>query len=119
MESLTRKICPNDKYYGGMLLFIRKTIRKRIKIITTGDPDILGARMDNEFFGMDEDVIRWFAYAPPVTSPYTKSRENVISSLEELLTNHKNNLILGDLNGRTSQHTLPCSLSQSPQRKQR
>ena len=97
-----RKISSNNKYYGGMLLFIRKTIRKGIKIITTGDPDILGARMDKEFFGMDEDVILWFAYAPPLTSPYTKSRENVISSLEELLTNHKNNLILGDLNGRTS-----------------
>ena len=55
-----RKISKNNRYFGGMLLLIRKTVRKGIKIIANDDPDILGVLMLKDFFGLPEDLTVWF-----------------------------------------------------------
>ena len=88
-----------------MLLLLKKTVRRGVKITCTSDPDILGVSLNGKFFGRQEDVNLWFTYAPPSTSPYAKDRK-VLNTLEILLTkntNPDNCLILGDLNGRTSE----------------
>ena len=36
------KISNNNRYFGGMLLLIRKTIRKGVRVTSTENPDILG-----------------------------------------------------------------------------
>ena len=100
-----RKISSNNRYFGGMLLLVRKSIRKGIKITYDKDPDILGITLNKEFFGLPHDTLVWFVYAPPATSPYTKERDNVLSCLETLMINndnHERSLILGDLNGKTA-----------------
>ena len=97
-----RKKSSNNRYFGGMLLLIRKTIRKGIKVTYTADPDILGITLNKEFFGLEKELIVWFVYAPPVNSPYTKSRERVLGTLERLLAMNNNCMIMGDLNGKTS-----------------
>ena len=45
-----RKISSNNRYFGGMLLLVKKTIRKGIKVTHTDDPDILGITLNKEFF---------------------------------------------------------------------
>ena len=97
-----RKASANNKHYGGMMLLVRKTIRAGVKVVSTSDPEILGVKMDRNFFGLKEDIHIWFTYAPPITSPYARSRKNVLDCLEKTLFSYQNNIVMGDLNGRTS-----------------
>ena len=84
------------------MLLVRKTIRAGVKVVSTSDPEILGVKMDRNFFGLKEDIHIWFTYAPPITSPYARSRKNVLDCLEKTLFSYQNNIVMGDLNGRTS-----------------
>ena len=89
-----------------MLLFIRKSIRKGVKVTYTEDPDILGITLKKDFFNMPEDVLIWFVYASPANSPYyAKSKENTVFKLEQKLAlgTAGRQLIMGDLNGRTGE----------------
>ena len=93
----------NNRYFGGMLLLIKKNIRQGVKVTSTEDPDILGITLKKEFFDLPEDTLIWFAYASPATSPYSKGRESLLTKLETLMAAHGNHqIILGDLNGRTA-----------------
>ena len=102
-----RKKSANNRFFGGMLLFIRKSIRKGVKVTYTEDPDILGITLKKDFFNMPEDVLIWFVYASPVNSPYyhAKNRENTVFKLEQKLAlgTAGQQLIMGDLNGRTGE----------------
>ena len=93
----------NNRYFGGMLLLIKKNIRQGIKISSTDDPDILGITLKKDFFSLPEDTQIWFTYASPSTSPYSKGRENVLAKLETYMAAYGNHqLVMGDLNGRTA-----------------
>ncbi len=99
-----RKKSTNNRYFGGMLLLIRKTIRKGVKVTSTEDPDILRVTLKKDFFNLPEDLKVWFVYAPPANSPYTRNRGSTIAKLEEILAEESSDrhIILGDLNGRTA-----------------
>ena len=99
-----RKKSSNNRYFGGMLLLVRKTVRAGVKVTYTDDSDILGITLKKEFFSLSEDLQVWFVYAPPANSPYARNRGSTISKLEELLASNatSQHLILGDLNGRTA-----------------
>ena len=98
-----RKKSANGRFFGGMLLLVRKSIRPGVKVSDARDPEILGITLKKDFFNFTDDLHVWFTYAPPVTSPYAKSRENPILKLEaKLAGKNANHLIMGDLNGRTS-----------------
>ena len=97
-----RKISNNNRYFGGMLLLIRKTIRIGIKIVSNDDPDILGVLLLKDFFGLPQDVTIWFVYASPSDSSYLTNRDDVLDCLERRLQVHENSLIFGDLNGKTN-----------------
>ena len=99
-----KKISSNNRFFGGMLLLVRKTIRKGVKISYTDDPDILGITLKKDFFNFTEDLHTWFVYASPASSPYAKYRGNTILKLEDLLAQNatSQHIIMGDLNGRTA-----------------
>ena len=93
----------NNRYFGGMILLIKKSIRKGIKIINIADQDIIGITLKKDFFDLTEDIIVWFVYASPTNSPYNKGKDSIFHRLEMLMTLHGNHqIIMGDLNGRTS-----------------
>ena len=85
-----------------MLLLIRKTIRRGIKITYAKDPDILGITLNKDFFVLDETLTIWFVYAPPTNTSYAKAREKVLSSLEKCLAMDDRYIVMGDLNGKTA-----------------
>ena len=97
-----RKISSNNRHFGGMLLLIRKTIRKGVKVRSVSDKDILGISLDKDFFGLPNNITVWFVYAPPISSPYTASRDEVLLSLQKKMTDSTHPIILGDLNGKTN-----------------
>ena len=102
----SRKRSSNNRFYGGMMLLVRKSIRKGVKVMYTEDPDILGIILNKDFFGLKQDYTVWFTYAPPSSSSYSVTREKVLCSLEKFLVTDNNgcSFILGDLNGRTTQN---------------
>ena len=102
-----REISNNKRYFGGMLLFIRKTIRKGIKVNCKVDVDSLEVILDRGFFGFIKDIRILFTYASPTTSPYTRARDNtVLEKIETYIEDGRNSfLVMGDLNGRTKWKT--------------
>ena len=69
-----RKISANNRFFGGMMLLVRKTVRGGVKVTYTHDPDILGITLKKDFFGLSEDILVWFVYAPPASSLYARNR---------------------------------------------
>ena len=96
-----RKMSSNNRYFGGMMLLIRRTVRKGVKIIPSDNPDILGILLLKDFFGLPEDLNVWFVYAPPLDSPYLNNRDGVLDCLEKHFGQYDSPIIMGDLNGKT------------------
>ena len=100
---LCRNISGNNRYFGGMLLLIKKQYRKGIKINKSIDVDALEVTLLHNFFDLSESIKIIFTYASPFTSCYTTGRpENILEKLDTKLTNARSTtIIMGDLNGRT------------------
>ena len=98
-----RNISANKRYFGGMLLFIRRTLRKGMKVNRDVDDDCVEVVLDKDFFGLTESVKILFTYASPLSSPYTKSRSGtVLEKIDTYIDNGRTScLVTGDLNGRT------------------
>ena len=61
----------NNRYFGGLLILIRKSIRKGIKILNAKDNDMFELKLLKNYFGLDTDIKIIFIYASPITSCYT------------------------------------------------
>ena len=86
-----------------MIIFIKTSIRKGIKIRNNFDQDALEATFLKTFFGLEKDVKYLFTYASPINSPYTKSRTvNILDKIEtQYIDANHYGIIMGDLNGKT------------------
>ena len=74
----------NNRYFGGMLLFVKKNIRKGIKINNDFDQDVIEVIINKTFFNIKEDKHILFTYASPINSCYTKARPtNVLEKLKQ------------------------------------
>ena len=84
-------------------MFIRSTIRKGVKVNNKIDVDALEIILDKKLFGFTKDIRILFTYSSPITSSYTRSRENtVLEKIETYIEDGRNSfLVMGDLNGRT------------------
>ena len=102
-KSHCRKISGKNRYFGGIFIFIRESIKNGVKVDHKFDEDALEITYLKNFFGLDKDIKNLFTYASPINSCYTKSRTmNVLDKIETTYIDGGNNLIImGDLNGRT------------------
>ena len=98
-----RNISSNNRYFGGMLLLIRKKVRKGIKIDQNIDVDTLKVTLKKEFFATERNIDIFFTYASPINSCYTTGRsENILEKIDKkILDGRKDCIVMGDLNGRT------------------
>ena len=78
-----REIRRNKRYFGGMLLFIRRTLRKGMKVNRDIDDDSIEVVLDKGFFGLTRSMRILFTYASPLSSSYTKARPKTV--LEKLV----------------------------------
>ena len=68
------------------------------------DQDIIEVILNKRPFNLKEDKRIIFAYASPINSPYTKSREmDILEKFEAGGACCLNTLFMGDLNGRTKE----------------
>ena len=98
-----RKISGNNRYFGGILIFIKTSIKNGVKIGNKFDEDAIEVTLLKNFFGLCKDVKLLFTYGSPINSPYTKTRTaNILDKIEtQYIDDGGNFLIMGDLNGRT------------------
>ena len=103
MKPQCRKKSSNNRYFGGLLLFIRKSIKEGVKVRDIFDDDALEITLQKKFFGLQEDIKILFIYASPLNSSYTKSRTSNIWEMIETRTRDEGSqyIIMGDMNGRT------------------
>ena len=98
-----RKLSGNNRYFGGMLVYIKTSIRSGARIRRNFDDDALEVTLLKNFFGLGKDFKILFTYASPINSCYTKARTtNILDKIETQFIDDGNNfIIVGDLNGRT------------------
>ena len=98
-----RNMSGNNRYFGGMLIYVRNSIKNGIKIGKKSDKDALEIILKKHFFGLVQDRKILYTYASPINSCYTKSRSaNILDKLEtDFLNDDQNYIVMGDLNGRT------------------
>ena len=88
-----------------MLVYIKTSIKKGVKIGHNFDVDTLEVKLLKNFFGLNKDIKFLFTYASPINSSYTKSRNmNILEKIEVYyIDGEDNTIIMGDLNGKTKQ----------------
>ena len=96
-----RKISGNSRYFGGLLVLIRKSIYKGIKFGKFSDDDAYHLILKKDFFGLKNDKSLLFTYASPFSSSYTKARQDNLFDKIETQVEHRNLILIGDLNGKT------------------
>ena len=100
-----REISKNNRHFGGSLILIKKTIKKGVKFIKDFKGDIIWLKMDKNFFGLKNNILVCFTYAPPINSPYLTDNDlDMIDIVEKdisLYKNGENILIAGDFNAKT------------------
>ena len=99
-----RKKSRNNRYFGGMLIYIRNSIKKGVKVCRKCDEDTFELILKKSFFGLSEDIRILYTYASPINSTYiTNTRStNILDKIQiDFLGDAHNSIILGDLNGRT------------------
>ena len=98
-----REMSKNNRYFGGFLVFIRKSIGKGVKINFKDkkwDVDAFGVTLQKGFFQLRQDIKILFTYASPLSSCYTQARDmNILDKIEE--SGEENDILMGDLNGWT------------------
>ena len=100
----SRKVSGNNRYFGGMIVYIKASIKNGTQIGHNFDVDTLEVKLLKNFFGLKSDVNILFTYASPITSCYTKSRdENILEKIECKYIGFDNLIIIGDLNGKTKE----------------
>ena len=100
-----RNISGNNRFFGGMIIYVKSSIKNGIKIGYNFDVDVVEVSLLKTFFGFENDIKILFTYASPLNSSYTTSRNvNILEKIECNYTGVGNNLIImGDLNGKTKQ----------------
>ena len=90
---------------GGIIIYIKDTIRQGIKLVKNDIDCIIWIVMDKNFFQLENDWYLAVAYIPPENSNYhTIYDVDIFNKLEEELCFYKSKghkiALLGDLNSR-------------------
>ncbi len=97
---------PNaPRHFGGIALCIKKSIKKGVKLLPVTNSEILWAKLDKNFFNMDSDLFLGIAYVSPISSTYSKRREDIFELLELDVAKYSklgHCFMAGDFNARTN-----------------
>ena len=100
---ICRPISSNSRYYGGLALLIRKTLRNGIKILKNSSSEFQWIKLLKDYFSLDKDIFICFSYISPC-SFQSKSDSDSLEAIIRDINFFKNDgsiFICGDLNART------------------
>lgn len=94
-----RKKSKNNRFFGGLGIFIRKNIRKGVEFMNNGNSEYQWLKLHKDFFGLRKDTFLCTVYFAP------KSNINLLELLEkDILEKYGKKgdiILLGDFNART------------------
>ena len=92
----------NNRYYGGMVLLIRESIKPGVEILNTKGSEEIWIRLKKDWFNLPADKFICFVYIPPAETGHElfDSRFVQLQNSIQCFQNKGDVLILGDLNSR-------------------
>lgn len=89
---------------GGILCYIKKSIRKGTTILGSKSPNLVWLKLDSNFFQFDKDIFLCIVYIPPESSPHLNNTWEIIE--DEIAFYDKSGYVIlsGDFNSRTGRH---------------
>ena len=100
---ICRSMSKNNRYYRGLAILIRNSIRKGLKILLNTSSEFQWLKLSKEFFHLDSDVFICFSYITTCTF-LQQSNEDTLDAIVRDINIYRskgNILLLGDLNART------------------
>ena len=96
----------NTRFYGGLGILIKNSIRQGVKILTNTNKDYQWLKLDKSFFNFMKDIFLCLAYIIPSNSSYAKqSSEDILDSIEkDIIYKYKKDgdiILCGDFNARS------------------
>ena len=80
-----REISANNRFFGGLCIFISNFIRKGIKVIRNNHQDIVWLKIRKDFFKLDKDLYICFTYISPSNSSYYRNNDTDSESVFDLI----------------------------------
>ena len=102
-----RPISSNNRYYGGLAILIRKSIRNGIKILKNTSSEFQWIKLLKNAFNLEKDLFICFSYISPCLFQH-KSDSDALDAIIRDINSYKNDgsiLLCGDLNARTGSDT--------------
>ena len=62
---ICRPMSRNNRYYGGLALLIRKTLRSGIRILKNSSTEFQWVKLLKDHFSLDKDIFICFSYISP------------------------------------------------------
>ena len=104
--SVCRQKSKNNRFFGGITVFIKESIKKGITVIDhMKSADHIWLKLCKAHFTLERDIFLCICYIPPDNSTYLYRQSNdIIKTIERdimTLPNDSHLIICGDLNART------------------
>ncbi len=100
-----RKQSANSRYFGGLGVCIKNSIKAGVKLLPATNSEILWLKLCKQFFNFDKDLYIAIVYISPLGSSFSGKRDNIFEILENDVSVYSklgNCLISGDFNARTA-----------------
>ena len=100
---ICRPISTNNRYYGGLALLIRKTLRNGIKILKNSSSEFQWVKLLKDYFSLEKDIFICFSYISPCSFQSKSDSDSLEAIIRDIniFKNNGNVFICGDLNART------------------
>ena len=100
-----RKVSGNNRYFGGLCVFISNHIKQGIKVVKNDHPNIIWIKLSKDFVNLSKNLLICFTYISPSDSEYYKNNDLTSTDLFEYIKldcaefmSNGNLLLKGDLN---------------------
>ena len=103
---LSRPKSANNRYFGGLSIFIHRNIKHHVTVQKMGGTDYIWLKIAKSLCNSEEDIFICFGYIPPTNSMVIQTRKSdILSDLENDIAHlsKQGKIILGgDFNARTA-----------------
>jgi hypothetical protein len=80
-------VSSNGRYYGGLGIFRKISIRDHIKILPSTLKDFQWIKFEKDFFHLENDIYLCTGYIPPINSSYSNTKKlnvDIIDAIETI-----------------------------------
>jgi exonuclease III len=104
----------NNRYYGGIVAFIKKNIKPGVKPLPITSSELLWLKLSHSFFGFEEDIFICYLYISPRYSNFSVTSDSIFDILENDVSKYSKMgkcFLSGDFNARSGTEPDFCTLN--------